>query len=300
MNTRIILIAAALLIVIIGAVLVLNNGGQKKQTGTLSGKKTPEQFIVLLDLSDRITQPGQIDADKKIILNTFEEFEKKVHAHLVINSKDRFQVCIAPQKNLPFDKDIVSERLTLDLSAIKPAERVPKIKEFKNTLSQKLDSLYERAYHGEDTRKYQGSNIWQFFNEELPILSSDNVVTKVVVLTDGYFDFEEGNANLSDGKLSTSTEFLSKLRGQKEWKAEIDKNGFGILPIRKGFHNTIVCVSEIRSKFASNLNETEMLQYVWTKWLDKNGIPKSKCPTLIHGNISTTTNQLSLFFCQTI
>lgn len=300
MNTRIVLIAAALLIVITGAVFVLNNGGQKKQVETPSVKKTPEQYIVLLDLSDRITQPGQIEADKRIILKTFEEFEKKVHAHLVINSKDRFQVCIAPQKNLPFDKDVISETLTLDLSSIKTAERVTKIKEFKTTLGLKLDSLYDKAYLGVDTRKYQGSNIWQFFNEVLPALSSDKLATKVVVLTDGYFDFEKDNAMLSYGNLSTSTEFFSKLRGQKEWKAGIEKNGFGILPIKKGFANTIVCVSEIRSKFASNLNETEMLQYVWAKWLDKNGIPSSKCPTLIHGNILTTIDQVSLFLGQTI
>ncbi|MBK6979290.1 MAG: hypothetical protein IPH28_21185 [Cytophagaceae bacterium] len=45
-----------------------------------------------------------------------------------MNSKDRFQVCIAHQKKLPFDKDVESEKLTIDLDIIKKAERVNRLK----------------------------------------------------------------------------------------------------------------------------------------------------------------------------
>jgi len=283
MNSRIILIAA-LLIGIIGTGLFLNgNGSEGTKTEATLISKTPEQFIVLLDLSDRITQPGQIVADKQLIEKTFEEFEKKVHAHLVINSRDRFQVCIAPQKNLPFDKDVESQNLTLDLSAIKTADRVKRMKEFKNSLGAKLNDLYSKAYIGNDT------------NEALPGLVTDKITTKLVVLTDGYFDFEKGSPVLTDGKFSTSSAFFSQVRKNLNWKSEIEKNSYGILPIKKSITNLSVCVSEIRSKYDNNLNETDMLKYIWLNWLINSGIPATSCQTILHENISNTDDQLSVF-----
>lgn len=299
MNTRIILIAT-LLIGIIGAGLLLNKNSETRKPETTPTNKKAEQFIVLLDLSDRIVQPGQIEADKELIIKSFEEFENKVHSHLVINSKDRFQVCIAPQKNLPFDKDVESENLTLDMSLIKTAARVKQLKEFKESLKSKLDELYAEAYVGNDTKKYEGSNIWQFFNETLPALANEKINTKVLVVTDGYFDFEENNAKLTNGKLSTTTSFLNKLRDKEDWKLELKKEGYGILPVNQNLKNVSVCVSEIRSKFSNNLNETEMLKYVWKGWLVSNGISDSCCLTILHGSISTTGNQLSVFLARTI
>jgi hypothetical protein len=299
MNTKIILIVV-LLSGIIGAGFLLNRNTSAPKAETKSPDKTPEQFIVLLDLSDRITQPGQIEADKELIQKTFEEFEKKAHAHLLINSKDKFQVCIAPQKNLPFDKDVEAEKLTFDLSTIKTAERVKKLKEFKATLGEKLNNLYSKAYVGNDTKHYEGSNIWQFFNETLPALTSKNIVTRLLVLTDGYFDFEENNAKLTDGRLSTTTEFMTRIRKAQNWKSEMENNGYGILPVNQNFDNTFVCVSEIRSKFAANLNEAEMLQYVWNDWLRKNGISDACSRTILHGGITTTENQLSVFLIKAI
>jgi hypothetical protein len=299
MKTRTILVAA-LLIGIIGTGIFLNNIGAATKTEIASTEKSPEQFIVLLDLSDRIIKPGQVDADKQLIKKSFEEFEKKVHTHLVINSRDRFQVCIAPQKNLPFDKDIESQALTLDLSTIKAAEKLKRIKIFKESLSAKLDNLYSKAYIGDDSRKYQGSNIWQFFNESLPELASNKIMTKLVVITDGYFDFEQNNAELKDANLSTTTTFFSQVRKKQNWKSEIEKNGYGILPIKNSIKNISVCVSEIRSKCNNNLNEVDMLQYIWLKWLIKNGVSESSCHTILHGNISNTNNQLSVFLDQTI
>jgi hypothetical protein len=294
MKTRI-LLSIAFLIGIAGIGLFLNGNANSQKPEATTGHKKPEQFIVLLDLSDRIVQPGQIEADKQLIEKTFEEFEKNIHAQLVINSNDRFQVCIAPQKNLPFDKDSESENFTLDLSSIKIAERVPQIRKFKQTLRAKLDELYTKAYVGNDTRKYEGSNIWQFFNETLPALVGDKITTKLVVVTDGYFDFEQDNAKSNDGNLSTTTDFCSRVREKHNWKSAIESNGYGILPIKKPIKNISVCISELRSKHENNLNETDMLQYIWRTWLIRNGIPDTSCQTILHGNISNTGQQLSVF-----
>jgi len=295
MKSRIILLSI-ILTVIVGAGFLFTQNGSKPKSATKSSSKTQEQFIVLLDLSDRIIQPGQIDADKSLIKATYEEFERKAYSKLVINSKDKFHVFIAPQKNLPFDKDIETEKLSIDLSTIKVGERAKRLKAYKGNLNAVLDSLYVKAYIGSDAKLYQGSNIWQFFNETLPALTNTGTNTRLVVLSDGYFDFEENNAKLTKGNLSTTTAFLSKLRKSQEWKSEMQKSGYGILPVNQKLEHTSICVSEIRSKFPNNLNENEMLVYVWADWLQKIGFNDSCSATILHGNISTTQTQLSTFF----
>lgn len=299
MKTR---VSLMVIFVMVAAVtgFIISHSKSTAKVETKSTTKIPEQFIVLLDLSDRIIQQGQIEADKELIKKTFEEFERKAYSHLLIKSKDKFFVCIAPQKNLPFDKDAESEKLTIDLSKIKTAERAKKLKEFKESLDDKLNQLYGKAYVGSNSKQYEGSNIWQFFNETLPAMTNAEIITRLVVITDGYFDFEENNAKLTKGNLSTTTQFFKEIRKSTDWKKDIDEKGYGILPINKKIENALICVSEIRSKNENNLYETEMLQYVWTKWLSGSGIADSCSHTILHGSFTTTKNQLSAFLTREI
>ena len=190
--------------------------------------------------------------------------------------------------------------MTLDLPQIKRADRVRVMEEFKKTLRIKLDSLYAAAYKGDDSKNYQGSNLWQFFNETLASLTNDEVNTRLVVITDGYFDFEENNPRLTKGHRSTTTNFLTKLREQANWQDEIKSKGYGILPVNQQFKNLAVCVSEIRTKDENNLNETEMLRFIWNDWLTGNGIAPGCCRTILHTNISSSGNQLGEFLAKSV
>lgn len=212
-----------------------------------------------------------------------------------MKSKDRFQICIAPQRNLLFDRDIESEKLTFDFSKIKIAERVGKLNEFRNSLRTKLDEFYTKAYVGDNARNYQGSNLWQFFNDYLPLMTSKNYKTNLFVLTDGYFDFEDGNPKLSIGSKSTSTNFIAQIRSNDDWKEAIENKGYGISPISGQLVNVSVCVAGIRSKNENNLSEPEMLQFIWLRWLKELGINEKRCKTLLHTGISVTGNQIESF-----
>jgi hypothetical protein len=295
MKTRI-LIAGLFVLGLVITIATQLNSNESKQTpvAKATGAK-PEQFIVLLDLSDRIIQPGQIETDKQVIEKVFEEFEKKAKSHLIMNSKDRFQICIAPQKNLPFDRDIESENMTFDFAKIKVAERVKKLDEFRASLRSKLDELYTKAYMGNESKNYQGSNIWQFFNENLPPMTSKKNSTRLVVITDGYFDFEEGNAKLVHGNKSTTTNFISQIRNNDNWKEKIEKEDLGILPISGQLSNVSVCVAGIRSKNPNNLNEVEMLSFIWAKWLSSIGFSKEDFKTIQYNSISIIHNQIVEF-----
>ena len=59
-------------------------------------EKKPINQIVLLDLSDRILVPEQLDKDFALIATAFKSFEKQARQNLVLSSKDRFCVKIIP------------------------------------------------------------------------------------------------------------------------------------------------------------------------------------------------------------
>ena len=63
-----------------------------------AANELPQNYIVVLDLSDRLLNPNQAARDKAIIMSVFEKFEKAVKAKMFINSKDRFRISIAPQQ----------------------------------------------------------------------------------------------------------------------------------------------------------------------------------------------------------
>ena len=294
MKTKLIIISIFLTAIIVG-ITVFSSTNEKAEVQFIKHKKTASQYLILLDLSDRIAEPGQIETDKKIIENLFQDFKKVVFNHLAMNSKDRFQICIAPQKEMGFDKYFESENLTLDLSKLKPAERVKKLTDFENNLTIKINSLYQKAYKGTNSKSYEGSNIWQYFNEELPDLTAENYNTNLIVLTDGYFDFEKGNAEIKNEKGSTTTSFINNLRKKDNWKEIIQKENYRLLPINNDFKNLKICVAEIRSKDQNNLNETDIIKYVWADWLKNSQIDTNSYITVAHGSVSNSQTKIHNF-----
>ncbi len=294
MKNKLIIFFSALIALIFGISSIYKNSDVSIVTSSKK-QKIATQYIVLLDLSDRISQDGQIETDKTIIKNLFQNFKKDVFKHLIMNSKDRFQICIAPQKYLGFDKNLESDELTIDLSNFKSAEKLKKLTSYENLLGSKMDSLYDKAYKGKNPKNYQGSNIWQYFNEELPDVTNEKYLTKLIVLTDGYFDFEKGNAEIKNDKGSTTTSFISKLRRHENWKEVMKKENYCILPINQSFKNLKICVTEIRSKEESNLNETEMLKYIWAQWLNSSLIDSNSYTTINHGPITNSKTKIEQF-----
>lgn len=303
MNPKVLIFGLLSLAGIVAGVRLLFHGTDNPETSIPPASVNQEQFIVMLDLSDRIILPGQVAADKAMILRSFEAFEWTArNAKLIMTSRDRFQVCIAPQQSLGFDKEEVSEQLTLDLSMINPAEKLKVLQAFKQALPGHLDALYAKADKGKNTQAYSGSNIWQFFNETLAFLSGPEYVTKVLVVTDGYFDFEDDNmARKSSGNQSTSSNhFIGRLRNNSKWKSMIDDQGFGILPVNKPFHELSVCVAGVRSKNPDHLDEMEMLAYIWEKWLSDSGIKGTNTLLIPYGSVSVMNSKMAGFFKNTV
>lgn len=258
--------------IIISALLLASITSCKNQPVPASNDLSkPADYIVLLDLSDRILQSNQAERDIDLVLAVFSEFDSRVRKNLVINSCDKFQIIIAPQKGVKYDAQGFENALYLDMSALNPGNKINALVNFGNDLKNKLNNLYSVAHVGNKTSDYLGAAIWQFFNEQLEVIARDKYENHLIILTDGYFDLENYDHQLASGNRYPTTSFLSSVRGNITWKESLEKKDMGLLPVNKNFRSLQVTVAEIFPKYDFQY-EADMLSYVWSKWCSEMSI----------------------------
>ena len=253
---------------IISAAIVLYSCTTK---GEMQTKAINENYVILLDLSDRLIQnPDQVNIDTSVIRAVFEKFEKSVQRNLVIKSKDRFSIRIIPQRGSSLPANAFENYLSLDMAKYSAAEKLKQLGIFKAALSGQLALLYQQSFLGNKNSNFSGVDIWQYFNEQINSDLGNRFNNKVVVLTDGYFDFEDKSHGLNNGNLATTTTpLLQKMKGQL-WEKEADEKNIGLMPVKlKNEATWLIC--GIQSKNSKDLIEVEKLSYLWRKWLKVSG-----------------------------
>jgi hypothetical protein len=227
-------------------------------------------YVILLDLSDRMLQPHQKEQDIEVIKYVYKKFINKVRDELFVNSADKFCVRVLPQRNSGVDVDYFNELLAIDMSRIDALEKKNELLRFDSIFTPVLDSLYNLATLGESKSDYFGVDIWKYFNEKLGSDLFKNYENNIYILTDGYFDFELYNNTKRKGNYYTSSEFLSALKGD-DWKEVAEEKKYGLLPLEKKFDPvSSIAVIGINPKTES-LNEYDKLIYFWRKWLVESG-----------------------------
>ncbi|RLD43971.1 MAG: hypothetical protein DRI86_08720 [Bacteroidetes bacterium] len=226
-------------------------------------------YVVVLDLSDRVLLPNQAKGDIAVIKNVYAKFVSDVKSHLIIKSKAKFSVHILSQKNSELDVIYFNEKLSIDMELYSIAEKRRSFDKFSNELDALLNDLYKKARYSESKSDYNGVDVWRYFNELLVYSVFDNSNNSLYVLTDGYFDFESNNNIKRSLNRYTSTNFLSKLNGDS-WHIKAVNNDFGLLAINSKFTSLNVVVIGVNPKNGS-LNEREKLHYFWNKWLKEMG-----------------------------
>ncbi|MBK9639537.1 MAG: hypothetical protein IPO63_17665 [Bacteroidetes bacterium] len=106
---------------------------------------------------------------------------------------------------------------------------------------------------------------------------------KLIVLTDGYFDFENSGNKMRINNRSTTTYFLSELKGPF-WKETAIKNNYGLLKVKSKFPGLATYVVGFSPKKQDQL-EIDKLVYFWEEWL------KSMEINTIHSIPSSTPNK---------
>lgn len=249
-------------------------------------------YIVMLDLSDRLLINNQPVKDKALIMSVFNKFEKSVRNKLIINSKDSFKISIAPQVG-GIEASNYTEKLQISMANYGIADKRKKLDAFKVELPKLLNKLYVDCLSNKSkSSDFNGSDIWKYFNDNLPNDLVENSSNNLFVLTDGYFDFESNRFVGKMGNRTTDSRFLKKLRSNTNWKSILLSKTEGLIPVDKSFKNMNVCVLEIKPKYG-NLNEQDMIFTFWQKWLKEMKITKFE--TLASTEISTSDQKIKLF-----
>lgn len=234
--------------------------------------KQPVNYVVLLDLSDRILAPEQLDKDFTLIETTFKSFEKQARKNLVISSNDRFSIKIIPQNNSPLNVNHYEDLLQLHLNETAVSVKNQSLQSLSKSLPKTLENLKKEALYGETSNKYFGVDIWAFLHDNGMGLSKSGYENKILILTDGYFDFESQAHVIQDKNQYTSTRFLNELT-TTNWKQISVSKEYGLLPIHLE-KNTQWIVAGISGKKASDILQTEKITYFWKKWLKQSGVKK--------------------------
>ena len=231
-----------------------------------------DNYVVVLDLSDRIIQKNdQVDIDTSAIRAAFEKFEESVHNNLVVKSRDKFSVRIIPQKLSSLPGNTFENNMSIDMSKYNAAEKLKYLNEFKKTFGSQLNLLYQQAFQGNKTSDFAGVDIWQYFNDQINSDLDSKYNNKVLIITDGYFDFEDKNHGIKNNNLATTTSPLLRKMNTPDWQKVAGDNEIGLLPVKLTSQaNWLIC--GIQPKAGNkDLLEAEKLNYLWKKWLLNSG-----------------------------
>lgn len=243
-------------------------------------KPKPTNYTVVLDLSDRILLPEQLDKDFYMIEKTFKAFEENSRRNLVLTSKNRFSVKIIPQKNSLLNADRYEDLLQLYLDEINVKDKNKLLLGLSQSLPKTLQSLKKEALFSTISSDYFGADIWAYFHDNGMGLSKSGYDNSILILTDGYFDFESQAHVIQNKNQYTSTQFLSELN-KTDWKQISDSKEYGLVPIELE-KNTKWIVAGISGKKSNDILQTEKITFFWKKWLTKSGV--TTCHFILNGS----------------
>lgn len=241
-----------------------------------SFKSTVNNYIVLLDLSDRLKSPSQAEKDKILIEGIYSVFENEVKRKQYQGSRDIIKVLVAPQ---PANYSVfdVSENLEINLGNIPQKERYTKYPELRKKFFQAVSDLYKKATQNTN---YIGADIWSFFNASLEnhLIKDKNGRNILLILTDGYlnFNYEYQINRPKNGNKTTYTE-VEKFRKNPKWKENFVKGGYGLIPIDRNLGNLEVYMLELSSSDIKHPEDFDIIRMYWEKWFKDLNINKYKC-----------------------
>jgi hypothetical protein len=282
-----------ILTIIAFSIILYSCNSQANETSEI---KKSNNYIVVIDLSDRIIQrQDQVDIDTVAIRALFEKFEKAVQLNLTVKSSDKFSLRIIPQTKSSLPVSFFENSLSIDMGKFNAAEKLNKLNAFKSNFSNHLKSLYQQAFLGNKSTDFAGVDIWQYFNDQINSDLDSGYDNHVLIITDGYFDFQDKQHGITDNHHSTTTApLLSKMSGV-QWKMKADSLDLGLIPVKLDIPATWQ-VCGIQSKYGDkDLLEAKKLSYIWNKWLLASGATKVNEPILNSSSLKVQSLILKAF-----
>ncbi|HUR11181.1 MAG TPA: hypothetical protein VM012_07415 [Flavitalea sp.] len=273
----------AVKIYLIVFVLFFSQGCNDVQDAIAEAKReTPvipkENYIVLLDLSDRIlfNNQQQVARDFTVVKCIYAVFKSKLNSkdptHLYYAVNDKLKLLIAPQKSTPRNLYEMAGNLRIELAAEAPEKKAAAVEETEKTFNATLPEIYRQAVISNNTTDYSGADIWKYFNEDLEDDMEENGMNTLFIITDGYMDFEKTEDRpVRNNRFSSCVQIINALKSSSDWDKKFDEGDYGLLPVGKKFPNLRVVLVGINPKEEWN-GEYNLLTRIWTKWFHEMGI----------------------------
>lgn len=216
--------------------LVLLGCSEQQQKQQEAGPAPRRNVVVLLDLSDRLLEDNQAQRDVQIIQALCNAMVAKAKEGLFLTCHDRIQIVVAPQQKAPYELSKYRDRLACDLKDFKLSEK----RHVSDSLSRMMGvvkDLYLDAADGEKPSDYAGADIWRYLKERIAFDFADlegfEEENHLIILTDGYLNFESYQGIRHKGNRYASTRFVYRLAREKDaWRESFEKKDFGVLAFK--------------------------------------------------------------------
>jgi hypothetical protein len=237
-----------------------------------------DNYIVLLDLSDRIlyNNQQQVPKDIQVVQSIYAAFKSKLNAkdptRLYFTVNDKLKLMVAPQRTTASDVYDMAGNLRLALAAAQPEQKAKMLEETEKNFNTLLPQIYKKAVISNNSTSYAGADIWKYFNEDLQDDLEKDAQNTLFVITDGYMDFESLNGRASRNNRYTScAQIINNLKKAPDWNSRFKEGDYGLLPVNKRFPNLKVIVLELNPK-DDWTGEYNLLTTIWSKWFNEMGI----------------------------
>lgn len=220
-------------------------------------------LVIVADLSDRILDEKQGVRDLSVIQAALDAWESRARSVGWIVTRDviRFQAIRANQ---------LANDIYLDLEELRkrPADASGNAAVWQRLPSEKKKFIEacETTYgEGAETR---GADLWGFFKDSYgPVTRGEPYINKVVVITDGYLNFD---AAIQEQRPSNTQMRMAELRQSQDWEAEFP--AFALAGIGKSYDADIMVLEVAPKNMLTNPHELEMLERYWEAWSDTMGM----------------------------
>lgn len=234
----------------------------------------PEQLniTILLDLSDRVTQPmepSQSERDIQIVDNLVNIFRNNMTEKGVFLSKDKIQILFKPAPSDPNINNIAKE-LSVDLSKLDSKGKKKVYDNISEDFNTNIREIYDLTLKSQN---WPGCDVWRFFKNDvndLCIEKGEEYRNILIIITDGYL-FHEQSKDIIGKRSAYVTGLLLEregLRKNPNWREKFDSEDYGLISSDETFENLDIMVLEVNPS-KKHVNDEDILRAFIGKWFDE-------------------------------
>ena len=232
-------------------------------------KKEQLNITILLDLSDRVTQPlqpSQNERDIAIVSSIVEIFKNNMDTKGAFKAKDKLKILFTPA---PDDASInnIANTLTVDLSKMDNKQKKEVFDNITTDFANGLTEIYKLTLN---SKNWIGSDIWRFFKydaKELCVEQDKSYRNILVIVTDGYIYHKQSTDRQNNRTAYLTGTFLQNegFRHNPKWKEKFDNQDYGFINSGQTFEDLDILVLEVNPS-STHKNDEDIIRAYLNKW----------------------------------